>query len=153
MKKLYCILPLMASLSLIGCSTSQSSGGSEANAGVTESMPSWQPSSADFQSNMPNSMPTPQPTYTPPSVPAATTYGSAQNEVRGNCTIVRDGAGTPVYASMTKGCYTENSYTVGAQDTLYLIAFLAGKTPSEIAALNNITTSTKLKIGQSLRVR
>ena len=54
---------------------------------------------------------------------------------------------------MTKGCYTDSTYTVGAQDTLYLISFLSGSSANQIAQLNGISTSTKLKVGQSLRVR
>jgi len=113
---------------------------------------------------MPNGMnqPISQPSYTPAPVtakPVATapsynnnaSYGSSDSI--GNCQVVRDAAGTPIYAQMTKGCYTDSTITVGPQDTLYFVSFLAGKTPAEIAALNNISTTTKLKVGQTLRVR
>lgn len=83
---------------------------------------------------------------------AASNYAS-QSESVGNCQIVRDTTGTPVYTQMVKGCYTDANYTVGKSDTIYLISFLAGKTPAQIASLNNISTSTKLTVGQVLRVQ
>ena len=108
-----------------------------------------------------------QPSYTPAPITAKPTvtapssnhtsynnnanYGSSDSI--GNCQVIRNEAGTPIYAQMTKGCYTDSTITVGPQDTLYFVSFLAGKTPAEIAALNNISTTTKLKVGQTLRVR
>lgn len=78
---------------------------------------------------------------------------SAQQEMIGQCQVVRDPAGTPVYPEMVKGCYTESSYTVGAKDTIYLISFLTGQTPALIAELNNINVASPLKVGQVLKVK
>lgn len=164
MKKSLFLLPLVAALSLTACTSDTSAEVTESAS--SESLPNggtWQP--ADIQpTSMPSGMNQPvaaQPSYTPAPAPTATTtvpsynnnqsYGSQENV--GNCQIVRDAAGTPLYAQMTKGCYTDSTYTVGPQDTLFFISFLAGKSPSEIAALNNISTTTKLKVGQALRVR
>ena len=85
--------------------------------------------------------------------PAASANRSAQQEMIGQCQVVRDPAGTPVYPEMVKGCYTESSYTVGAKDTIYLISFLTGQTPALIAELNNINVASPLKVGQVLKVK
>lgn len=160
MKKSLFLLPLVAALSLTACTSDNSAEVTESAS--SESLPNggtWQP--ADIQpTSMPSSMNQPvavQPSYTPTTTTTAPSYNSTQSygsqESVGNCQIVRDSAGTPLYAQMTKGCYTNSTYTVGAQDTLYFVSFLAGKSPSEIAALNNISTTTKLKVGQVIRVR
>ena len=169
MKKSLFLLPIVAAFALTACNSNNSAEVSESSSDTLPNGGTWQP--ADIQpAAMPSSMNQPvvsQPSYTPAPVtaaPAATpSYNNAQSynnsqsygaqESVGNCQVVRDAAGTPLYAQMTKGCYTDSSYTVGPQDTLFFISFLAGKTPSEIAALNNISTTTKLKVGQAIRMR
>lgn len=148
---------------------------------VSTPIPSWQSSEVIESTSMPASMSSApsqtigkiQTTYNS----AQTTYKSAQTSVQtneqstynntqaaasnydsksesvGNCQIVRDTTGIPVYTQMMKGCYTDANYIVGKSDTIYLISFLAGKTPAQIASLNNISTSTKLTVGQVLRVQ
>lgn len=168
MKKSAFLLSLMAAFALAGCtnnaSDSETSGAVVENAaGTTNTNAGWQ--SGDITpTSMPSSMnqPVSTPTYganapivsQPVSTPSygSTSYG-ANSETIGNCQVVRNADGTPVYAQMVKGCYTDSTYTVGAQDTMFLISFLSGTTPSQIANLNGISTTTKLKVGQTLRVR
>lgn len=168
MKKSLFLLPFIAAFALTACNSNNSAEVTESSSDSLPNGGTWQP--ADIQPTaMPSGMNQPvisQPSYTPAPVsatPAVTTpnynkpsyntqsYGSQESV--GNCQIVRDAAGTPLYAQMTKGCYTDSTYTVGPQDTLFFISFLAGKSPNEIAALNNISTTTKLKVGQAIRVR
>lgn len=173
MKKSFLLLPLVVTFALTACTSNNSAEVTESSSDTLSNGGTWQP--ADIQpTSMPSGMnqPISQPSYTPAPVtakPAATapsynntsynntsynnnaSYGSSDS--LGNCQVVRDAAGTPIYAQMAKGCYTDSTITVGPQDTLYFVSFLAGKTPAEIAALNNISTTTKLKVGQTLRVR
>lgn len=164
MQKSLFLLPLVAVVALAGCNAASSSEESSSDTVISTPNPTWQ--AADIQpTEMPSSMNqgAVQPNYgaSVPAGPAPTTpsysnnqpnYG-AQTESIGNCQVVRNADGVPVYAQMTKGCYTDSTYTVGAKDTLYLISFLSGTSPSQIASLNNMSTTTKLKVGQSLRVR
>ncbi|EFN01716.1 LysM peptidoglycan-binding domain-containing protein [Actinobacillus pleuropneumoniae] len=87
------------------------------------------------------------------SAPSYTSESGAGSNMIGNCRVVRDALGAPVYAEITKGCYTDSSYTVGKSDTMYLISYLTGQTPAQIAALNNLSVESKLHVGQILRVR
>lgn len=160
MKKSFFLLPLVVAFTLAGCNSTNSSEVETASDAVNTANTSgaWQP--ADIQpTSMPSSMnqPVSQPTYGASTTPSYNTSANSSysnsTESVGNCQVIRDTSGTPIYAQMTKGCYTDSTYTVGAQDTLYLISFLSGTSPSQIASLNNISTTTKLKVGQSLRVR
>lgn len=160
MKKSFFLLPLVVAFTLAGCNSTTSSEVETASDSVNTANTSgaWQP--ADIQPTaMPSSMnqPVSQPTYGASTTPSYNTSANSSysnsTESVGNCQVIRDTSGTPVYAQMTKGCYTDSTYTVGAHDTLYLISFLSGTSPSQIASLNNMSTTTKLKVGQSLRVR
>ncbi len=160
MKKSFFLLPLVVAFTLAGCNSTNSSEVETASDAVNTANTSgaWQP--ADIQpTSMPSSMnqPVSQPTYGASTTPSYNTSANSSysnsTESIGNCQVIRDTSGTPVYAQMTKGCYTDSTYTVGAHDTLYLISFLSGTSPSQIASLNNISTTTKLKVGQLLRVR
>ena len=160
MKKSFFLLPLVVAFTLAGCNSTNSSEVETASDAVNTANTSgaWQP--ADIQpTSMPSSMnqPVSQPTYGASTTPSYNTSANSSysnsTESIGNCQVIRDTSGTPVYAQMTKGCYTDSTYTVGAHDTLYLISFLSGTSPSQIASLNNMSTTTKLKVGQSLRVR
>ena len=160
MKKSFFLLPLVVAFTLAGCNSTTSSEVETASDAVNTANTSgaWQP--ADIQpTSMPSSMnqPVSQPTYGASTTPSYNTSANSSysnsTESVGNCQVIRDTSGTPVYAQMTKGCYTDSTYTVGTQDTLYLISFLSGTSPSQIASLNNMSTTTKLKVGQSLRVR
>lgn len=159
MKKSFFLLPLVVAFTLAGCNSTTSSEVETSDAvNTANTSGTWQP--ADIQPTaMPSSMnqPVSQPTYGASTAPSYNTSANSSysnsTESIGNCQVIRDTSGTPVYAQMTKGCYTDSTYTVGAKDTLYLISFLSGTSPSQIASLNNMSTTTKLKVGQSLRVR
>ncbi|MDY4713581.1 LysM peptidoglycan-binding domain-containing protein [Actinobacillus minor] len=159
MKKSFFLLPLVVAFTLAGCNSTTSSEVETSDAvNTANTSGTWQP--ADIQPTaMPSSMnqPVSQPTYGASTTPSYNTSANSSysnsTESVGNCQVIRDTSGTPVYAQMTKGCYTDSTYTVGAHDTLYLISFLSGTSPSQIASLNNMSTTTKLKVGQSLRVR
>lgn len=159
MKKSLFLLPLVVAFTLAGCNSTTSSEVETSDAvNTANTSGTWQP--ADIQPTaMPSSMnqPVSQPTYGASATPSYNTSANSSysnsTESVGNCQVIRDTSGTPVYAQMTKGCYTDSTYTVGAKDTLYLISFLSGTSPSQIASLNNMSTTTKLKVGQSLRVR
>ncbi|MGQ8820995.1 LysM peptidoglycan-binding domain-containing protein [Bibersteinia trehalosi] len=152
MKKSLFLLSFIA-IAITGCTNNTSS--ETTNAEITDASTAWQTEVQPTQ--MPASMgqPTYQaPTYSAPQ-PVATSYGSNtfNTEVVGSCQVVRDGANKPIYSQITKGCYSDSSYTVGQFDTLYLIGYLTGTSAEQIAALNNISTTTKLKVGSVLRVR
>ena len=154
MKKSSFLLPLVVAFALVGC-TNNNTSESDTGAVVENAVGSTNMNNGGWQSGditptaMPSSMnqPVSTPTYgasapvatthAPSTAPVAapTSYG-ANTETVGNCQVVRNADGT-----------------VGAQDTLYLISFLSGSSANQIAQLNGISTSTKLKVGQSLRVR
>lgn len=163
MKKAYFLLPVTA-LMLAGCTTSSTS--ETQSAEITPAGTAWQ---TDVQTaEMPSTMSQPsyqpqvvtqpvlqpsygQPSYGQPSYGATTTSNTAEQV--GACRVERDAQNKPVYANIQKGCYTDSAYTVGKYDTLYLIAYLTGQQPAQIAAFNNLSTATPLKVGQVLRVR
>lgn len=173
MKKSFLLLPIV-SMVLVACATNSSSESSSAE--VTDAnVPAWQTEAqpVDMPSSMSQPVYTPQPYspnqtvpqpsygygqtnsqpegYSQPSQQA--NYGYNQTESIGSCQVVRDANNTPIYSQITKGCYTGSSYTVGKSDTLFLISYLAGKTPNEIATLNNLTQPYQLKVGQVLRLQ
>lgn len=156
MKK-FLLLPLVAMV-LTACTSSGSSNSAEVSEAAS---PAWQ--AADIQPTaMPSSMNQPvvtQPSYNnTQSVPQALPQPVSQptysaNETVGNCQVVRQANGTPDYTQIQKGCYTDSNYTVGKQDTIYLISYLSGTPLNQLAKLNNLTAPYKLKVGQTLRVR
>lgn len=165
MKKTHFLFPVAMAFAVVGCSSTTSNTPAEVESVETaqQNNTAWQ--SADIQPTaMPTGMnqPVSVPNYNRGTVSAAattaaaSTYGSAYgstSESVGSCNVVRDAMGTPLYSQMTKGCYSGSTYTVGEKDTLFFIAFLTGSNPQQIANLNNISTTTKLKVGQTLRVR
>lgn len=122
---------------------------------IGQTTPSYRNNSVAYNNTQPvNNVPQPvavaqTPTQTVPN----NSNVSRAADVVGNCNVVRDALGAPVYAEITKGCYTDSSYTVGKSDTMYLISYLTGQTPAQIAALNNLSVDSKLHVGQVLRVR
>ncbi|QLB16975.1 hypothetical protein A6B40_04930 [Mannheimia varigena] len=165
MKKSLFVLSLV-SFALAGCS-SNSSESSTSSVETTDANATWQSADSIQTAPMPDSMnqpiavPPAQPVYSAPqpitAAPApmpvsSGSYGS-QVESVGNCQVVRDGNNAPIYAQITKGCYTDSSYTVGKSDTLYLIGYLTGTSASHIANLNGLSANSALKVGQVLRVR
>lgn len=161
MKKSFLLLPFIA-LGLTACNNGASESTTAAevsNAGA----PAWQ--SPELQSApMPSSMsqPTyqapqpvqsvPQPTYSQPTYNQPQAMGG-QTEMVGGCQVIRDGSNTPIYAQIQKGCYTDASYTVGKHDTVFLIAYLSGRSVADIAKLNNLTQPYQLRTGQVLRLK
>lgn len=159
MKKSLFLLSLV-SVALTACSSSNTSetGSAEvvdasSTAWQTDVQPTAMPSSMSQPSYQPVYQP-PMPSYTPQPLPAPTPmpYGGNTESV-GNCQVVRDGAGKPIYAQIPKGCYSDSQYTVGTQDTLFLIGYLTGTSASHIAELNNLNPTAKLPVGKVLRVR
>lgn len=167
MKKSLFVLSLV-SFALVGCSNNTTSDTSASNVEMTEANASWQAADSIQIAPMPASMNQPvisqpsyqQPTYSAPqpisaapaSVPVSSSYGN-QVESVGNCQVVRDGSNAPIYAQISKGCYTDSTYTVGKSDTLFLIGYLTGTSASQIANLNGLSANSALKVGQVLRVR
>lgn len=158
MNKSFLLFPFIA-LGLTACNM----GSSETSTAEITSVnaPSWQ--SPEVQSvPMPSTMTQPSPSYQPPqmaqNVPQAITASASQptygaSESVGNCQVVRDGANSPIYAQIQKGCYHEATYTVGKHDTVFLIAYLSGKSVADIASLNQLTAPYSLKMGQVLRLK
>lgn len=148
MKKSLFLLSLVTAVT--GCTNSSST-----SAEVSDASTAWQ---TDVQTTeMPSTMTQPvyqQPTYSAPQ-PVAGSYGSTgyNTEIVGSCQVVRDSANKPIYAQIQKGCYTDSTYTVGQYDTLFLIGYLTGSNAQQIASLNGISTTSKLKVGSVLRVR
>lgn len=166
MKKSLFVLSLV-SFALVGCSNNTSDT-SASNVEMTEANASWQSADSIQTAPMPASMnqPVVQPTYpqvpapqpisavpAPTPMPAANSSYGNQMESVGNCQVVRDGNNAPIYAQISKGCYTDSTYTVGKSDTLYLIGYLTGTSASQIANLNGLSAHSPLKVGQVLRVR
>ena len=167
MKKSLFVLSLV-SFALVGCSTNSSESSAASSVETTDANATWQSADSIQTAPMPDSMnqpiavqPAVQPVYSAPqpisAAPApmpisSSNYGS-QVESVGNCQVVRDGNNAPIYSQITKGCYTDSSYTVGKSDTLYLIGYLTGTSASHIANLNGLSANSALKVGQVLRVR
>lgn len=158
MKKSFFVLPLVAA-ALTACTNTPSE---NVGAEVTSvGMPNWQTNEVQ-QVAMPSSMG--QPTYQPapqayPQPIPQPVYNAPQpsyqpaSEMVGNCNVVRDVNGAPVYTQIQKGCYTGSTYTVAKGDTVFLVAYLAGKSVGEIAQLNQLVQPYQLKTGQQLRLR
>lgn len=71
-----------------------------------------------------------------------------------NFSIPRDlNTNAPIYSQIEKGFYQGNSYTVRKGDSLFLIAYIAGKDVNEIAALNNLSEPYALSTGQVIKLR
>lgn len=178
MKKRFLVLPLTASI-LAACTSNtpapvvNASGSTELAPGVMQPVPStgtsnagWQ--SADIQpSSMPTTMSTPvTPTVSTPVVqnpviqepppPQTTTKvvkktKTVQKKVDQNFEIPRDAKNAPVYSQIQKGFYDGPTYTVRKGDTMFLVAYIAGKDVKEIAALNNMSEPYQLTVGQKLK--
>lgn len=77
---------------------------------------------------------------------------STPKAVSQDFTIPRDEKNAPIYSQIDKGFYNGDSYTVRKGDTMFLIAYIAGKDVREIAALNNLKEPYQLHIGQKLKL-
>ncbi len=181
MKKSFLLLPL-AALVLTACGSNTpapvvNADGADLSPGVMQPVSGtgaadnsygWQ---TDVQStSMPTTMTTP--TYTPPAPqpvyqapqpvaqpkpttvekPKATTTKTTKKQVPQDFTIPRDENNAPIYSQIDKGFYNGDTYTVRKGDTMFLIAYIAGKDVKEVAALNNMSEPYQLRVGQTLKL-
>lgn len=101
-----------------------------------------------YEAPVPQPLPAPTPVPTPkPAAKPAPKKQSPQD-----FTIPRDENNAPIYSQIDKGFYNGDSYTVRKGDTMFLIAYIAGKDVSEIAALNNMSEPYQLRVGQTLKL-
>lgn len=112
-------------------------------------------------SSFPVVQPAPQPVYQPPVQPqpqiqptptAQPKPAAVKKPVPQDFTIPRDDKNLPIYSQIDKGFYNGDSYTVRKGDTMFLIAYIAGKDVREIAALNNMSEPYQLRVGQSIKL-
>lgn len=104
----------------------------------------------------PQIVPTPQPSV--PSVPRPVDTAPVTPAVKptkaGSQTfnIPRDENNAPIYSQIDKGFYQGDTYTVRKGDTMFLIAYIAGKDVREIAELNNLSEPYQLHVGKVLKL-
>lgn len=170
MKKSFLLLPIMA----LGLAACVNNGSENTEAAEVTSVPNWQITGV-APAQMPPAMQQPsytppmpsssqptymppamveQPTYTPqplPTTPTTNFYGQVENV--GNCQVVRNSNNQPVYSQIVKGCYQDAIYTVNKGDTLFLISYLTGKAPEELAKMNKLEQPYQLSPNQVLRVK
>lgn len=176
MKKVFLLLPLSAFV-LTACSSSSPAPVVNATDSIPPGMmqpvlgtsatnnPGWQ--TDVYQTEMPSSMNAPtlsQPVYQQPihtvqepvSVPTPvetkTVPTKSTKPVSQDFTIPRDENNKPIYSQIDKGFYNNDTYTVRQGDTMFLIAYIAGKDVTEIAALNNMSEPYQLRVGQTIKL-
>lgn len=101
-----------------------------------------------YEAPVPQPLPAPAPVPTPKPVAKPAPKKQAPQDF----TIPRDENNAPIYSQIDKGFYNGDSYTVRKGDTMFLIAYIAGKDVSEIAALNNMSEPYQLRVGQTLKL-
>ena len=121
--------------------------------------PSYTPPQPVYQAPVPQPVPVAVPQYQPEPVakPAPQPVAKpkpqpAKKPVSQDFTIPRDEKNAPIYSQIDKGFYNGDSYTVRKGDTMFLIAYIAGKDVKEIAALNNMKEPYQLNVGQTLKL-
>lgn len=97
-------------------------------------------------------VPQPLPAPTPVPTPKPVAKPAPKKQAPQDFTIPRDENNAPIYSQIDKGFYNGDSYTVRKGDTMFLIAYIAGKDVSEIAALNNMSEPYQLRVGQTLKL-
>lgn len=174
MKKQFILLPLVSAI-LVACSSHtpapvvNASGNTELSPGIMQPVNNTMSSNdSGWQSDIQNtSMPTPtasprqtvlkNPVITQqPAQPTTTTKvvkktKTVEKKVDQNFKIPRDANNAPMYSQIQKGFYDGSTYTVRKGDTLFLIAYIAGKDVKELATLNNISEPYPLTIGQKIK--
>ncbi|MGX2968844.1 murein hydrolase activator NlpD [Ursidibacter sp. B-7004-1] len=125
----------------------------------TMNTPSYTPPQPVYQAPAPQPVPVAVPQYqaepTPKPAPqpvAKPKTQPAKKTVSQDFTIPRDEKNAPIYSQIDKGFYNGDSYTVRKGDTMFLIAYIAGKDVKEIAALNNMKEPYQLNVGQTLKL-
>lgn len=108
----------------------------------TSPQPSYQPA---YQ-------PPPQPVVTKPVAVAPKPVVKPKKSVPQDFTIPRDEKNAPIYSQIDKGFYNGDTYTVRKGDTMFLIAYIAGKDVKEIAKLNNMSEPYQLNVGQQIKL-
>lgn len=133
--------------------------------GATSQSYGWQNEveAAPMPTTMPAYTPPPQPVYQPEPVsvpqpvqpapqPVAKPKPTVKKPVPQDFTIPRDENNAPIYSQIDKGFYNGENYTVRKGDTMFLIAYIAGKDVKEVAALNNMSEPYQLRVGQTLKL-
>lgn len=113
----------------------------------TLSQPVYQQPVYTAQEPVPVPVPTPVETKTVPTKTTKSTKPASQD-----FTIPRDENNKPIYSQIDKGFYNNDTYTVRQGDTMFLIAYIAGKDVTEIAALNNMSEPYQLRVGQKIKL-
>ncbi|KAE9541501.1 murein hydrolase activator NlpD [Ursidibacter maritimus] len=125
----------------------------------TMNTPSYTPPQPVYQAPAPQPVPVAVPQYQPVPTPkpapqpvAKPKAKPAKKPVSQDFTIPRDEKNAPIYSQIDKGFYNGDTYTVRKGDTMFLIAYIAGKDVKEIAALNNMKEPYQLNVGQTLKL-
>ncbi|WP_301099144.1 murein hydrolase activator NlpD [Otariodibacter sp.] len=100
----------------------------------------------------PQPVPTPISTPKPVAAPKPAPKSQPVATVSQDFTIPRDEKNVPIYSQIDKGFYNGDTYKVRKGDTIFLVAYIAGKDVKEVAALNNIQEPYPLRIGQVLKL-
>ncbi|QLB20688.1 hypothetical protein A6B43_03710 [Vespertiliibacter pulmonis] len=115
-----------------------------------------QPTYAPQPSYQPAYQPSPQPVATKPVAvapkPTLKPTVKPKKPVPQDFTIPRDEKNAPIYSQIDKGFYNGDTYTVRKGDTMFLIAYIAGKDVKEIAKLNNMSEPYQLNVGQQIKL-
>ncbi|QGM81610.1 murein hydrolase activator NlpD [Otariodibacter oris] len=121
---------------------------------VPAPQPTYQAPPQPLSTSQPMSVPQPIPT-TPVAIPQPVStqpMATTKPAVSQDFTIPRDEKNAPIYSQIDKGFYNGDTYTVRKGDTIFLVAYIAGKDVKEVAALNNIQEPYPLQIGQVLKL-
>lgn len=105
-----------------------------------------------YQAPPPKPIPVPQPVSAPQPISSSQSVVPVRQTVSQDFTIPRDERNAPIYSQIEKGFYNGDTYTVRKGDTIFLVAYIAGKDVKEVAALNNIQEPYPLRIGQVLKL-
>lgn len=105
-----------------------------------------------YTAPQPVPVPVPTPVETKPTPVANATKTKATKPASQDFTIPRDENNKPIYSQIDKGFYNNDTYTVRQGDTMFLIAYIAGKDVNEIAALNNMSEPYQLRVGQKIKL-
>lgn len=114
--------------------------------------PTYQPVPQPVAVPQPMPQTAPQPVATPKPASAPKVASKPKKSVPQNFTIPRDEKNAPIYSQIDKGFYNGDTYTVRKGDTMFLIAYIAGKDVKEIAKLNNMSEPYQLNVGQTLKL-